>query len=105
MKKKDETVTIIAKPTLNTRDEFGNFVPTTEAGLKEYLAFKISDMRRHYKMTITEFADKTGLPEMILLSLERNSTQTLPPLQVMIRIANAFQMPLSVFFTESEATE
>lgn len=90
-------VEIIGKPnTKAARDA------RTKAGVYVSIQHQIRDLRKARGWTQTELGKRAGMPANVISRLERPDDD-LPTLRTLVRIANAFDVPLTVRFGKGKA--
>lgn len=83
--------------------------PAVSAGEREYgeeitnLGQKLRDLRRSRPMSLEELGEKTGLSIGLLSQIERGKGN--PSFVTLMKIADAFQIQLGYFFSDSAETQ
>ncbi len=68
--------------------------------LEKKIADKIRRIRNSQGLTLARFGEKIGLSKGLLSRIENN--QVSPPIATLSRIANGLEVPISIFFDETE---
>jgi transcriptional regulator with XRE-family HTH domain len=66
------------------------------------LAHRIKTMRRRHRLTQEQLAHKAAMQRSYLADLERGSRN--PSIRTLVRIANAFGVPVSALFDSEKTT-
>jgi transcriptional regulator with XRE-family HTH domain len=71
--------------------------------IEQQIADRIREIRKSKGLTLKEFGEKTGISRGMLSRLENNLSS--PPIGTLAKIAQALEVPISVFFEENGTVE
>ena len=71
--------------------------------IEQQIADRIREIRKSKGLTLKEFGEKTGISRGMLSRLENNLSS--PPIATLAKIAQALEVPISVFFEENGTIE